>query len=391
MLNNSFLHFLALSFFTNKKRFSGILVVSFFILLLLSSTLFISSSIKGSLKKSLNYQPDFIIQNIKAGESFVASSRWREKLLKIHGVIAVNGRVYGRFFLDKKISFLVIGIDFFSKQTNENLDALVNKIDLKEFLSKENMLVGASVKKYLNSHYYKDSYNFLTPKGEFLKLNIYKELPNSSGLVSQDVVITTKDLAKKILGLSSNEVSDFALSVPNPSERENIRVKIESLFFGARVVTKEDINKKIASLYDYKGGVFLILYLIVIFAFSLILYLRYTIATSIERKEIATLRAVGWSIKDVIKLKLLENLTLIFISFSLAIIASYIFVFIFDAPILRAIFLGGDSLSLNLKFKPYIDYGLISTIFIIYLVTYLATTLIPIWRIAISDPKEVLR
>ncbi len=390
MLNSLKLNYLSLMLFKDRARYFALSVVSIVVVFLLSSVLFISSSIKGSLLKNLSNQPDFIVQKVIAGSSHEAPLNWQDKLLEIPGVSAINARVYGRYYFDNSKSALIIGVDFFDEQTNKAIKSLVKDINLKEFLKRDSMIIGDSLNRYLKEHFFNKSYNFLTPSGDFKSVKIYKVLDNKSSLFSADVAIMPIDLARAILGIKDNLATDFALNIPNDSEKDTIKDKIESLFFDAKVITKEQMQKAYESLYDYKSGVFLITFLITLFTFTLILYLRYTIATSVEKKEIGVLRAVGWSIKEVLSLKFFENLSLVLFSFIVGVSLAYIYVFKFNAPLLINIFLGGDNLQLNPNLEVFIDYGVIASIFIIYALSFLATTLIPIWRIAITDPKEAM-
>jgi ABC-type lipoprotein release transport system permease subunit len=156
------------------------------------------------------------------------------------------------------------------------------------------------------------------------------------------------------------------------------------------VITKEDIRKSYESLYNYKGGLFLILFLIALSTFVLILYQRFSMVYSSERRQIGLLRALGWSISDVLKLKFYETVIVIVISFVLGVVAAYGFVFILGAPLLREIFLGGANLSNTVQLVPVLDFGVLSTIFLIYAVPFVAAVLIPVWRIAVTDPKEAM-
>lgn len=391
MINNTFLHFLSLQLITNFKRYRALSIVAILIVFILSSTLFISSSIKVSMQNALKYQPDFIVQKLVAGQSSTAPISWEDKLLQIPGVSKVTPRVYGRYYFSKNKSALIVGIDFFEEQSSKALLDLTKKVDIKALAQDKAMLIGNGVNSYLKAHFYSNNYNFLTPNGDFIKLKIEKILDNNTSLFSNDMVITSMNVARKILGIKSNEVSDFALSIPNKVEQNTIKEKIEALYYNINVVTKKDMKRFYKSLYDYKSGIFLVLFLITLFTFSLILYLRYLIATSIERKEIGILRAIGWSIKDILKLKFYENITIVVVSFILGVVGAYIFVFILNAPILKDIFLGSQNLKNSLKFVVSIDYGTIATIFIVYALTFLASTLIPIWRIAITDPKEAMK
>jgi ABC-type lipoprotein release transport system permease subunit len=111
---------------------------------------------------------------------------------------------------------------------------------------------------------------------------------------------------------------------------------------------------------------------------------------SSERKEIGILRAIGWSIKDILKLKFYENLSIVMVSFILGVILAYLYVFIWNAPLLSQIFLGSANLSNNVSFTPVVELGLLGSIFLFYAVPFLAAVLIPAWKIAVTPPKEAM-
>ena len=83
---------------------------------------------------------------------------------------------------------------------------------------------------------------------------------------------------------------------------------------------------------------FLILYLVVLFAFIMILYQRYSQVSINERKQIAILKTIGYSVRDIIKIKMSENFVVAFVSYLLGLISIF-FVFILNAPILKNIFI----------------------------------------------------
>jgi len=391
LFSNPFLHFLTLEFFKERKKHIAVVIISLVILFLLSSVLFVSSSIQHSLKQALEEEPDFVVQRIQGGERVNAPNEWIDPLLEIFGVEKVTTRVYGRYFFEsKRDSFLVIGLDFMDEQSNKRLASIMSDTDLKTFLSGNNMLIGEGVWKYLKDNYYPDSYNFLTPNGEFKKVNIFKVFPKKSNLIANDIIVVSQELAKEILGLKENEVSDIAFNVPNPDEWDSIVDKVDALHYDIRVVTKRDIKKAYENLYNYKGGFFLIMFLIAIVTFVLIMYQRYAMVHGAERRQIGLLRALGWSIRDVLKLKFFETMIVIFISFVLGVILAYVYVFIFSAPVFKKIFLGGSNLANNITLVPIVDFSTLATIFLIYAVPFVAAVLIPVWKISVIDPKEAM-
>ena len=361
------------------------------ILFLLSSTLFISSSIRFSLEETLKVQPDFVMSRTQGGTAVPTPVSWSDEVLDIHGISNVTPRVFGRYFFEpKKKSFLVVGVDFFEEQGHENLQKLIDATDIRSFFNGKNMLVGQGVKDYLQAHFYKDSYNFLTPKGAFENVHIFKELPSQSNLIANDIMVMPIDLARKILGYDEDEATDITFDVPNPDEWYMISDKISALHYDLQVINKSDVEKSYENLYNYKGGFFLILFLILLGTFALILYQRYSMVYSSERRQIGLLRALGWSINDVLKLKFMETLLVVLISFVIGVCIAYMYVFVLGAPLLKEIFLGGQNLNNTLTFVPVLDLSVLTSIFLLYALPFIAAVLIPVWRVSVTDPKEAM-
>jgi ABC-type antimicrobial peptide transport system permease subunit len=111
---------------------------------------------------------------------------------------------------------------------------------------------------------------------------------------------------------------------------------------------------------------------------------------STERRYIGLLRALGWSIQDVLKLKFFETMMVVVIAFLLGTTLAYIYVFVAGAPLLKDIFLGGANLRQFATFVPILDFRLLSSIFLIYAIPFVSAVLIPAWRIAVTDPKEAM-
>jgi ABC-type lipoprotein release transport system permease subunit len=391
MNSNAFLHFLTLLLFKQKGKHIGAVLISVIIIFLLSSVLFISSSLQNTLLGTLEDQADFTLSRVQAGKSINTPVGWVDQILEINGISKVAPRVYGRyFFAPREESFLVVGVDFFDEQSSKELRSLVKGLELKSFLSTDSMLVGEGVKSFLSEHYYKEHFSFKTPEGSFKKVKIQQVLSSQTNLIANDMIIMPIELAREIFGLGEDEVTDITFNVPNDAEWDNIIGKLHLLFYDVRVVEKREIRKAYENLYNYKGGLFLILYLVAMVTFMLILYQRYSMVYSTERKEIGILRAVGWSIKDILKLKFYETVVVVLVSFVLGVVLAYLYVFVLNAPLLSQIFLGGANLPNHVEFVPVLEFGLLGSIFLFYAIPFLAAVLIPAWKIAVTPPKEAM-
>jgi ABC-type lipoprotein release transport system permease subunit len=391
MNSNAFWHFLTLQLVKERSEHLWVIFISVMIVFLLSSVFFISASIRFSLEETLKVQPDFVVSRIQGGTSIPTPIVWSDEIIEIYGVNKVTPRIYGRYFFEPKgKSFLIVGVDFMEEQSHKNLEALMATTDIKSFFEGKKMLVGQGVKAYLDAHFYKDDYHFITPEGQFVKVNIFNTLPSQTNLLTNDMIILPIDLARKILGYAEEEVTDILFNVPNTDEWDMMSDKLSALHYDLHVVNKKEVQKSYAHLYNYKGGVFLILFLILLSTFALILYQRYNMIYSTQRRHIGLLRALGRSIKTVLKFKFTETLVVVSVSYILGVLLAYMYVFILGAPLLSEIFLGGENLTNKMSFVPVLDLSVLSSIFLIYALPFIASVLIPVWKVSVTDPKEAM-
>ncbi len=391
-MQNSFINFLFLLVYKHRSKHIAIFIVSVILVTLLASFMFLSSSIKHDALLSLGQQPDFTIQKIRGGRSVDIPVALVDKFSDIRGVSYVAPRVFGRYFTpDRKHYFTIIGIDFFDQQLTTWINKLTQKMDIKSFLSKDHMIIGEGVRNYLHEHYYEDSFNFSTPDGSDKKVYIFDDLPHDSNLIANDLILMDINLARKILGISQDKATDIILDIPNPSERENIKFKLLSQNYDTRIITKKSLQKAYENIFNYKGGIFLLLFTILLITFMLILFQRYSMINNSDKKEIGILRAVGWSIKDIITLKISETLSIALLAFLLGLLIAYGYVFYAGAPLLKDIFLGFGNLENSVTFTPVIDFGMLSSMFLFFIVPFIASVLIPVWKIAITDANEALK
>ncbi len=390
MRNNLYLYFLSLNIFKNLRENIAIVTILTLLIFLLSSVLFISSSIEHMLLSSIKTQPSFVVQKIQGGNLSPINEDIANKISKFPGVKDLNKRVWGRYFNQDGSSFLIIGVDFLEEQSNSALKKLLEEIKLRDFFSTPSMIVGYGVNEWLKKHFYNGYYSFITPNGDIKKIKIFKVLPKDYNFFSSDLIIVPIDTAKEILGYKENQFSDLLFNVPNESEWDNLKSKIESIDYNIRVVTKKDIKKDYDKLFNYKNGFFLAIFLIAITTFALILYHQYSNSISIYKKFIGILRAAGWSVKDILIFKFQEAFILFLFAYVVAIFLGYIYVFIFNAPILRDIFIGNYNLDNLVAFVPVVDFSILSAIFFIFVIPFFAAILIPVWKIATITPKEAM-
>jgi putative ABC transport system permease protein len=392
MKNSVLFNFLFLLLSKHKSKHIAIFVISILIVFLSSSVLFISTTLKKEIFSTLENQSDFVIQKINSGKTLYTPVSWVEDFREINGVENVQHRVYGQYyFMPENVYFTIVGVDLFEESASKNIKDLLEQLNISEFLQKDSMIIGNGIKKIFDKYHYFDSYDFKLASNELKEIKIFKDLPKEANLVANDLIIMDINLAKQILNIQENEATDIILNVPNNLERQNVKEQLILKHANTRILQKEALKKEYENMFNYKGGVFLILFIVVILTFTLILYQRYSMISLGDKKEIGILKAVGWSIKDIIKLKIMENFIIAFMAFIIGCIISYIFVFIFNAPILRNIFIGSSNMQNDFIFNANIDFSTLVTLLLFFIIPFLSAILIPVWKVAIIDSTESMK
>ena len=371
--------------FFSKNLF--VTIIYTLLVMLLGSLFLIQSSIKVQVEDSINKLPDIVLQNQKAYKFTTMSDMNVDKILEIYGVSDVQTRVYGQYVYKQADKvFKIIGVDPFETQKDPFLDQLLKSNEL----DSNTMLVSSPLAKTFSSHYYKDDFNFIKPSLKVKKMKIAKSfVPNS--IYERDLCVMTKDVAREIFGYKADEITDIAVYLSNQNELLSIVSKLQQLYPNANIITKEDEKTKVTTLFDYDSGIFISLFIISIFTFFMIIFDKTNGITSTEKREIGILKALGWRVEDILRVKIYEGVIVSLFAYTLGVCLAFGYVYFFDGYYLRDIFLNiigvGQIDTLDLK----VDMQPLAVVFFLSVPVYIAATIIPSWKAATTDADEVMR
>jgi len=371
----------------NKNIF--IVTVFTFLVALLSSLFFITTSVSYELKNRIVNQPDIVVQNYKAGLPSSVDTELLERLLEIDGISSGRLRVEGNYYFRKAdTKFYLLGIDPFEDLS----DPFVQKIIEKDDLNSSEMLVSSDVKAIMKRAYYDRYFNFIKSDGGLVKLFIKDSFDVGKRLDLKHLVIMNKEQLQTIFGYAPNEGSDIALEVANKNELDFITSKIRLLLPNAKVTSKDDLKLQYKKLFNYDSGVFLSVFIVSLFTFFIIIYDKANGLSSEEKREIGILKAIGWRVEDVLHAKFYEAALISFFSFIVGFSLAFIYVFVFKAPYLSNIFMHENLLDIaSFNLDVHLELSYILLIFLLSVPVYIAATLIPSWRVATLDADEVMR
>lgn len=391
MINLNIFEFSISALLRRGSKNISVVIILTILIFLLSSMMLISGSIKKELSLTYSQLPDITVQKYIGGRVFNIENSRVDTILEIDGVENVIGRVWGYYyFKNAGANLSIIGIDPFDAQYKKEIDdiALINS----DMLSNEDkMIVGYGVKKIFDSSYYNNFFNFILPDGRFKKIYIAGVFDSSSQIFSNDTILLNQTLARDIFGMDSDISSDITVKVTNETEVDNIASKIRYIYPDTRVIRKDDIEISNKNIFNYKSGISLLLFIISLLTFFIIVYDKASTTSYDERVEIGILKAIGWRVEDILKEKLYEGIIISIFAFTLGVLSAIVFVYTLQAPLLRDIFSGYSKLKPEFDLIFSFDIEIFFIIFFITIPTYLASIIIPSWRIAIGDVDEALR
>lgn len=144
-------------------------------------------------------------------------------------------------------------------------------------------------------------------------------------------------------------------------------------------------------VFNWRSGMMLTVFCAAIIAFCIMAWDKATGISAEEKQEIGILKAIGWDSSDILALKFWEGLIISLTSFLAGVIASYIHVFFFDGFVLAAVLKGWSVLFPTFHLTPGFSPFHLLIMGFLTIVPYIASTVIPTWKTAITDPDSVMR
>jgi len=372
-----------------KSKNIFISIVFTLITFLLTSVFYVTNAVQYELNETVDSLPQIIVQNMKAGRHYDIDVDRVDNILAINGVSDASARVWGYYYFEHAgVNFSIVGVDQFENQYKNSLFEVVENFP---FDGNSSMVIGQGVKEVMNQNYYKEYFNFVKPNGSMKQVLLAGVFDGDTRLESNDMIVMSKDDVRDIFEMSDSQATDIVVSVANPEEITTVAEKIKLLNPNARVLTNEDLRVSYQNFFNYKGGIFLALFIISLFTFFIIIYDKASGLSSEEKREIGILKAIGWKVDDVLKEKFYEATIVSLFAYIFGVALALFFVYFLQAPILRDVFIGYSDLKVAFELPFIFDVQTLFLVFFLSVPIYIAATIIPSWRVATLDADEVIR
>jgi ABC-type lipoprotein release transport system permease subunit len=374
-----------------RSKFIFVFIILTLLLFVCFSVFFVTASLRAESSYGFSTVPDITVKTNKGGRNELISTSKVDDILMIPGVEYANPAYFGLYSFEYlKANLTVVGIDPFAEQYAGDFDNAVRTN--KDIMKHEQwMIVGGKLAETLKAIYNKESFSFALADGNYLELPVVGTFAPQSQIMSSSTIITDIESARQILSIPNGKAVQISVYVSNQDETDTIAQKIAVMFPDTAVTTKEFSSAAVSNMFDFSSGIFLLVFSLCLFTFFIIVFDRASGLNMEERRETAVLKAVGYTPSDIIKVKFYETLITTVSAFVTALVLAMLYVYAFQAPLLKPIFTGYSYLRPEFILPFVLPAKEIILTFMTIIPVYAAAAVIPAWRASVTDAQESLR
>ncbi|HBI16524.1 MAG TPA: hypothetical protein DDY20_13630 [Desulfobulbaceae bacterium] len=368
-----------------RRRNKSLAIISAFTVVVtaLASILLFSNSLKKEAASLLASAPDLIVQRTMGGRHELIPTDYAAQIRKIHGVGEVNARYWGYYYdALTGANFTVLG----TEGNPETLQLLEGRLPAGE----GECAIGAGVANLKNTG----------TGGELILVDssntgVLYEVTGvfraDSSLLTNDLIVLSNDAIKGFFGLPPGKATDVAVQVFNENELQTVAAKVKRLLPDSRPITRTELVRTYDMVFNWRSGMMLSVFGAALIAFCILAWDKATGISADEKQEIGILKAIGWDTSEVLALKFWEGVIIALTSYLLGTIAGYLHIFVFNAFLLAPVIKGWSVVFPDFHLTPHLDPYLFFTLGFLTIAPYVASTVIPAWKTAITDPDTIMR
>jgi ABC-type lipoprotein release transport system permease subunit len=380
------LDFTLQSLLRRKFKNIGIIVVFTFIVFITGSILLLSYSFKREAMLILKGSPELIVQKMSAGRHELVPVKIAKYIAGIPGVSSVEPHYWG-YYYDAlvKANYTVVA---------SSAPVSANNRLLKGRMPGKNETGVAAVGRGVARARFADldgTISLLSSSGDLMDFQVVGIFESESELLTADLLVIGQPDVLTLFGMPKGTATDLAVSVSNEAEAPVIAAKIRTEFPDTRPILRKEIIRTYDAVFGWRSGLIVTLFAGALVAFIILAWDKASGLSAEEKKEIGILKAIGWETSDILEMKFWEGLVISLSSFLLGVISAYLHVYYLGASIFAPALKGWSVIYPDFRLTPFIDPYQVAMLMALTVIPYIASTIIPSWKSAITDPDEVVR
>jgi ABC-type lipoprotein release transport system permease subunit len=346
------------------------------------AALSISEGIKLQSRISVEEGADFYVTGDSAGSSAPLPLSDLDRFRKITEVDRIVPRVVGRAYL-KERAVAIVGMP----------DGILPDSLLvtggRPIKNKDEVVVGSTLGKQYGLT---PGSKFYLPINRWKKFTVVGVFSSKCSMWSSSLIYMSLDDAGDLFRMKGLATDFLIYAKPKQSAVVGIYLQLENQKNPPiRIQSRELVNSYFQKGFESRSGVFTAFYLA---AFALAIPLIFILAGlgwTERRKEIGTLKALGWQTLDVMGIVLWENVFVSVISACLALVTAYVWIRAFNGFFIAQFFIGESGLmpafavpALFIPVPAFISFILAFTL-------TMTGSLYNVWKMAAAPAAETMR
>jgi lipoprotein-releasing system permease protein len=369
-----------------RRRFKNLSIIAVFSLMIaaLASILILTHSFRIEARTILEEAPDVVVQRLAGGRHDLIPVSVVDSIRDIPGVGEVRPRYWGYYF-DALTggNYTLVGLD---DAAPPRLQMLEGELPSSPMSCAIGDGVASALKVAVGGELVLIDHR--TVGVTFDVVGVFRA---ESAILTNDLVVIRNDDIVEFFGLPEGLATDISVQVFNDNEVATVAAKIIRRYPQARPITRGEIFRTYDSVFSWRSGMLLAMFAPALLAFCILAWDKATGISAQEKREIGILKAIGWGTGDVLELKFWEGIAISVTSLLLGLVLAFVHLFVFDASLFASVVKGWSVLFPDFRITPYVDLYQIFVLASLTVVPYVASTVIPSWRTAITDPEEVMR
>jgi len=371
------------SLLRRKYKNLSLITVYAFTIAVLASVIFLTHALKTEATRLLADAPELVVQRVSAGRHDLIPTEAGEQIQALPGVATVRPRYWGYYYdALTGANYTLLGVE----SGLAGLEMIAGRLPT----GPEECAIGqgvADVRKVGNG----DDLILVAGSNIGTSLEVVGTFRASSDLLTNDLVVLGRDDLIRFFGYPPDRATDLAVEVYNPAEVATIAGKIKRLLPDSRPITRSEMLRTYAAVFNWRSGMMLSVFAAALIAFCILAWDKATGISAEEKREIGILKAIGWETSDILELKFWEGMAISLTSLLLGLLAAYLHVFYWGAPVLAPVIKGWSVLFPDFRLIPFVDPYQILVIGFFTVAPYVASTVIPSWKAAVTDPETAMR
>ena len=371
------------SIWRRKYKNLSLIVIFSFVIAVLSSILFLTHSLQKEAMNILVGAPELIVQKLAGGRHDLVPVEYIKLIKKIPGIGKVIPRYWG-YYYDSLTggNYTLIGTD----QEIEGLKLLKGEMPIEEGECAIGKGVAAARMTGVG-----DDLVLSDGQGTFSIFTVTGVFKADSDLLTNDLVVLFNEDIIRFFNMPEDRATDIVVQVFNETETPVVARTIQQLLPDTRPIMRSEIVRTYKTVFNWRSGMVLTMFFGALVAFCILAWDKATGLSAEERQEIGILKAVGWETSNILELKFWEGMVISLTSYLTGIILAYLHIFYFGGSFIAPALKGWSVIFPPFRLMPYVNMQQIFILLFLTVMPYVASTIIPSWKAAVTDPDVVMR